>query len=44
MIIRGLQEENVITEDTVEKLIKKKLQDKVFKIDTNGTLRRLFLS
>ena len=34
----------MIGEDTVDKLIKKKLYDKVFKIDTNGTLRKLFLS
>ena len=28
----------------VEKLIRSKLYSRVFKIDTNGTLRKLFLS
>jgi len=35
---------NIITESKGEELIRKKLQEKIFHIDTNGTLRKLFLS
>jgi len=43
-IIRDLYESEIIDRDTVERLIRRKLFDKVFNIDTYGTLRRLFLS
>lgn len=44
LIIKNLIEENILTEEHGEKLVRKKLQEKVFNIDTNGTLRQLFLS
>lgn len=43
-IVRSLRDEGIIDESLVDVLIKKKLNDKVFKIDSNGTLRQLFLS
>lgn len=44
MIIKNLIEENILSEEQGEKLIRKKLQEKMFTIDTVGTLRTLFLS
>lgn len=43
-IVQNLKDEGIIDEDLKERLIRKKLGEKVFKIDTNGTLRQLFLS
>jgi len=43
MIIESLLDTHIIEEDTAEKLLKKTLQEKIFHIDTNGTLRKLFL-
>jgi len=44
MIINNLYEEGVIDERVVEKLIRKRLHEKIFNVDTNGTLRKMFLS
>lgn len=44
MIIKSLRDDGIIDDNLVEKLIKKKLYEQVFKIDTHGTLRQLFLS
>lgn len=44
MIINNLYEEGIINEQVVENLIRKRLNEKIFNIDTNGTLRKMFLS
>lgn len=44
MIIKSLVEENVLSDEQGERLVKKKLQEKIFHIDTNGVLRKLFTS
>jgi hypothetical protein len=44
MIINSLVEENVLSEEQGERLVKKKLQEKIFHIDTSGALRKLFAS
>lgn len=44
MIIETMIKENIITEQKGEELIRKKLQEKIFHIDTNGIIRSLFLS
>lgn len=44
MIINNMVEENIISEDQGERLVKKKLQEKVFRVDTSGVLRKLFIS
>lgn len=43
-IIQNLIDDNIVTEEHGEMLVRKKLQEKVFNIDTNGTLRKLFLA
>jgi hypothetical protein len=44
MIIGSLIEENVLSEEQGERLVKKRLQEKIFHIDTSGVLRKLFTS
>lgn len=44
MIIKSLVDENIISDEQGERLIKKKLQEKIFHIDTSGVLRKLFAS
>lgn len=44
MIIDSLIKMGMITEAKGEELITKKLQEKIFHIDTNGALRKLYLS
>jgi hypothetical protein len=44
MIIKSLVEENVLSDEQAERLVKKKLQEKIFHIDTSGVLRKLFTS
>lgn len=39
LIIQSLIDDNIVTEAHGEFLVRKKLQEKVFNIDTNGTLR-----
>jgi hypothetical protein len=44
MIISSLIDENVLSEEQGERLLKKKLQEKIFHVDTSGVLRKLFIS
>ena len=44
MIISSLIDENVLSQEQGERLLKKKLQEKILQVDTNGVLRKLFLS
>lgn len=43
-IIHSLKEENIIDDEEAERLVKKRLNERTFKIDSSGTLRKLFLS
>lgn len=44
LIITKLVEEGILSEQQGENLVRKKLQEKVFNIDSNGALRMLFLA
>lgn len=44
MIINSMIKNNIISEAKGEELITKKLQEKIFHIDTNGILRKLYLT
>lgn len=44
MIINSLIDDNILTKKQGEKLVRKKLQEKKFQIDSNFALRKLFLA
>ena len=43
-VVKKLLEDNIITEENANALIKRKLKEKKFTIDSTGTLRKLYLS